>query len=128
MQFRMFVPAAMIALSGIASAQATAPAAEAATPAPAATESTPATPATSATPATPATPATEAAQPVAAASATEKPKQHCHREYPTGSNLPKTVCDTERDPDAERARAQGLDELRHAVRSPVKNPGQGGGG
>ena len=114
MQFRMLVPAALIAVSGLASAQATAPAAEAAKPATAATESTPATP------------ATEAAQPVAAASAAEKPKQRCHKEYPTGSNLPKTVCDTERDPEVERARAQALDELRHAVRSPATNPGGGG--
>jgi len=118
MQFRMLVPTAMIALSGIASAQATAPAAEPATPATAATESTPAP--------APAVPAVEAAQPVAAASAAEKPKQRCHKEYPTGSNLPKTVCDTERNSADEAARANAMEELKHTVRSPARNPGGGG--
>jgi len=125
---RLLVPALMLALAGIASAQATAPTADAATPAPVAAPAAPTAPAAPAPVTAPATPESAvAAEPAAAASAAKTaaaPQQRCHKEYPIGSSLPKTVCTTELDPDMERARERAIDDLKHAVRSGLQAPGR----
>jgi hypothetical protein len=98
---RSLIPALLAAFAGVASAQGTAPAAEApAEPAAAA----------SAAAAAPAAPAASAATKTAAT-----PVQRCHKEYPTGSNLPKTVCETEMPADLDQMRQRALDDLKHTV-------------
>ena len=113
MQFRSLIPALMVALAGAAFAQATAPAPE------------PATPAQAAAPAAPATAATSeaAAEPAADTKTAAAPQQRCHKEYRVGSNLPKTVCETEKDSDTEHMREQALDDLKHAVRGGTRTVG-----
>jgi hypothetical protein len=105
MTVRFIVSAMLAACAGVASAQATAPAAE-----------VPAEPAVAASAAAQATAADPAA---AAASATTKtaaaPVQRCHKEYPTGSNLPKTVCETQMPSDLDQMRQRALDDLKHTV-------------
>jgi len=120
MQSRLLVPALVLALAGIASAQATTPTPEA-TPAPAMTESTPA----------PATPAAESetqgvAAAAPAASGAAKPQQRCHKEYRTGTDIPHTVCETDRDPVTDRLRQQAVEDLNHSLRPGARAAGSGG--
>ena len=109
---RSLIPALLAAFAGVASAQGTAPAAEApAEPAAAA----------SAAAAAPAAPAASAATKTAAT-----PVQRCHKEYPTGSNLPKTVCETEMPSDLDQMRQRALDNLKHTVTPGVRGIQAGG--
>src|ERR1700760_2565130 len=105
MPYRLLASALLIALAGHAAAQATAPDATGAAPA--------------AAPAAPEAAASAAVEKTAAAA----PQQRCHREYPTGSNLPKTVCESA--DDSQHARE--LDDLKQAmIRSSaarVRTPG-----
>jgi hypothetical protein len=98
---RSLVPALLSACASVASAQATTPATEASAEPDAAA---------SAGAAAAAAPAASAAPKTAAA-----PVQRCHREYPTGSNLPKTVCETQMPSDLDQMRERALDDLKHKV-------------
>jgi hypothetical protein len=113
MSVRSFIPALLVAFAGAASAQATAPAAE--------TPAEPAAAASAAAPANAAAPAASAATKTAAA-----PVQRCHKEYPTGSNLPKTVCDAEMPSDLDQMRQRALDDLKHTVTPGLRGVGGGG--
>jgi hypothetical protein len=110
MSVRSFIPALLAACAGVASAQATAPAVEAA-----------AEPAAAASAAAPEAPAASGAAKTAAA-----PVQRCHKEYPTGSNLPKTVCETEMPSDLDQMRQRALDNLKHTVTPGVRGIQAGG--
>ena len=104
MQARSIVPAMLAVLAAIASAQNTAPIpeADAAHPAPTADAGT--------------EPAAAVAAVTAASAAKPAPQQRCHKEYPLGSNVPKTVCETPVDPDLDQMRIRALDDLKNAVR------------
>ena len=102
MSVRSLIPALLAALACLASAQATALAAE-----------VQAEPAAAASAVPPATAVASAAS--AAAKTAAVPVQRCHKEYLTGSNLPKTVCETEIPSDLEENRQRALDDLRHTV-------------
>ena len=123
MHARSFVPALILIFAGIASAQNVAPVADAATPAAAAANPAPvAAPAAADTSTEPATVA--AAAPAASAAAKPAaPQQRCHKELPTGSSLPKTVCEVD-DPDMDHARERALDDLKHAVHSGTRAAGR----
>jgi hypothetical protein len=96
MTFRSLLAALVLASAGPAPAQDAAPA-----PAP----DTKDAPAQAAPDATASAPATTAAA----------PPQRCHKEYRTGSNLPKTVCESASESDLERMRIQALEDLKHRV-------------
>jgi hypothetical protein len=117
MHARLIVPSLLVVLAGFASAESAEPAA-----ANAATVATPAP----AAPATQPAAADEAAAPASAVKVAAAPQQRCHKEYPTGSNLPRTVCTTAPDPDADRARDRALDDLQHAVHPSYRGVGAGG--
>ena len=110
---RSLIPALLAAFAGVASAQGTAPAAEA-----------PAEPAAAASAAAPANAAAPAASAATKTAAT--PVQRCHKEYPTGSNLPKTVCDAEMPTDLDQMRQRALDDLKHTVTPGVRGIQAGG--
>jgi hypothetical protein len=117
MSIRSFMPVLLAAFAGVASAQASAPA-----------EQMPAEPAAAASAVAPATAAAPAAAPAAsgATKTAAAPVQRCHKEYPTGSNLPKTVCESEMPSDLDQMRQRELENLKHTVTPGVRGVGSGG--
>lgn len=70
-------------------------------------------------------PTPPADQKVAASpAATDAPKQVCHRELPTGSNIPVTVCEAAM---SEAERQQQNANIQNQIRSQIQPKAAGGG-